>query len=242
MTSVPPSGSERPTEDSPLRIDSPLWLLVPLCVALGGVWWIAREPDAVLRPTEDLAREGADSVQAFSGRFQTPTGSVLEVELLPLGADAELQAAEGKSLARRLGLPEGEPWRASLQWNSPGGEGLHLDLASLGVRDAAGPALVGFASHLENSSASSRERALWALFAPRNPELRPGEGFDAFLWGRAPRPEGEGGVEFTGAEALGRRFAEPLFLEPFDLACGLLPGRLARLGDSRPEPHPVEEE
>jgi hypothetical protein len=129
-------------------------------------------------------------------------GSRLTARLAPLHAGAERQAFEAGSLARRLSLPPGEPWRLTLSWDLPDpratppardpedGEPAGVGLGSVEVHDPSGTAL----RSIPDRSGTVPD-PLRTLLRPPAGALRQGEEVEWVLWGRAPVAPSATGAE-----------------------------------------------
>ena len=89
----------------------------------GGVWFgpalaVVIAVLLIWKPFESAPLHEEVSVAArphLAGTLELETGTRLRVSLDPLHEDPRRQEFDGPALARRLGLPEGEPWRLRLE-------------------------------------------------------------------------------------------------------------------------------
>jgi len=177
-----------------------LLLLLPLLFLLVAVAHLLRR-EPLLSPRTPGVSSPDESVAAFTGELERQGGGWLSATLTPLHADPRRQAFERQSMAQRLDLDPGEPWRLTVRWELARGAGEPapgpgrgetgaplpppgLALGPVEVRDARGQAL----GSLPAPAAREGEPVspLRALFAPPQGALRPGQTADWILWGRAP--------------------------------------------------------
>lgn len=146
------------------------------------------------------------TIEALVAELSGLDGSRLGARLSPLHVDPERQAFERDSLRRRFDLPEGEPWRLSLEWRAGAGttpvgsgsarftgsgpargEPTAAQLAALGlgpvrIEDEEGTAL----GPLPIVAGGDDPAPLATLLAPPAGSLGPGQAVDWVLWGRRP--------------------------------------------------------
>jgi len=197
------------------------WFLVLalLLLAAAAVVTLLRSR-AVEHNAPPVAGDPASQLAVLRGEVRLPDGSRLHAELAPLHSAPEQQSFDAASLARALGLAEGQPWRLHLRFEaadapSQGGasnserRAVALTLAALSVHGAQGEV----AAALELEAAERRPaNPVRTLFAPAARGLAPGEALDVLLWGRG----GEGRAQLRGLSLGGEPLA--LELEPVQLA------------------------
>jgi hypothetical protein len=140
-------------------------------------------------------------VPGWSGFLETDDGARVRVRLARLHAEPEWQAFDASSLARRLDLAAGEPWRLEVAHDGPAGAAA-LALEELTLSDSSGEA----SRSLTKPSLTSPEAVIDPLWgALEGPHLlQPGETARLCLWGREP----EGAATLAGPFGSLQLFAE----------------------------------
>ena len=151
-------------------------------------------------------------------------GGRLTVRLVPLQALSQWQAFDAGALARRLDLPEGEPWRLELVYEAAegGAERLALDLEGAHVGAAGEPLLAPLVAQVPAAPDGAPADPLRALFAARPAALASGAAAELVLWGRAPSPDAPPRVAVGAFE---------LELAPVRVKSRDLPRSIARLSE-----------
>jgi len=224
VTYAPPSAPD----DAPQgpRGVGPLALLVPIVALLGfALWRQARGaplPSAIGTAEAPESERGAVPVAGFAGECAAPDGERWTARLAPLHALAERQEFDARALQQRLGLPDGAPWRLTLE--RPAALGAP-DVAVAAVAVAGFEPIAGFSA---GSSAGPSEPAVGAraahdpvrvLLAARPFTLAAGARRDVVFWRPRVAAEGAERVELTltlagevgtlSAVLAGTRLAEP---------------------------------
>ena len=199
------------------------WLLfVPALIAIGVGFWFARGRGQSPRMAVELEVAPTPDVRGFGGALEAPDGGVFRARLVPLHARPERQSFEAESLARRLGLESGEPWRLELRWEAgPGSNEGSLDPSQLVVSGEGEARLAPFDAPGERGDRPYDPVAV--LFARPESGLAPGHSVQLLLWGSAPRERGR--LSLWGRE---------LLLEPLEFDASALPRALARRGGEQP--------
>jgi hypothetical protein len=122
----------------------------------------------------------AGDVGAWVGAAGTAEGGRLHVSLAPLHSDPTRQRFEADSLASRLELDGGEPWRLVLRYVAEAGA--ELELERMAVSDGAGGLLRPLPAPGEVAGVADPLAVL--LAAPKR--LRAGSARTLVLWGDAP--------------------------------------------------------
>jgi len=188
-------------------------VLLPLLLLLLGAVHLWRREPSHLPASPPQVSSPEETVAALTGELEGAAGSWLVATLTPLHVDAGRQAFESRSLARRLGLEPGEPWRLSVRWEGaraeqeaapraagrlgdegPAGAEVPLRVPPAGialgevcVEDAQGTALHPL--RVPDSSPRRPVSPLETLVSAPQGALRRGETADWILWGRPPRGE-----------------------------------------------------
>ena len=122
-------------------------------------------------------------VPGWSGFLETADGARVRVRLSRLHSEPEWQAFDAQSLARRLSLSVGEPWRLELAHEGPKGA-RELELGELSLSDASGVASRSLVPPPRQAADSVLDPLWGALAGPSS--LAPGETARLCLWGREP--------------------------------------------------------
>ena len=170
----------------------PLMMLFPLLLLVATITYFSgRSPDPGPIPAPPLG-ETSIRVAAWLGEARGAGGEQLRVRLHRLHRDAERQAFDAASLARRLdlGSDEGyEPWRLELHYLGDAETSPRLALAKLAIHDAEGEAQRPLLMS-ETPPDDSVADPLAVLLAPP-PFVRAGEIARMVLWGREPSGSAE---------------------------------------------------
>jgi hypothetical protein len=176
-------------------------LLFPLLFFAAAVQYqrgVRPEPGAHPEPPREAP---SGLVPGWTGFLETAAGARVRVRLSRLHSEAEWQAFDARSLARRLALEPGEPWRLEITHDGPAGAPA-LGLGELSLADAE-----GVAAHSLSGAPAAAPGAvldpLWgALAGPSS--LEPGETARLCLWGRVP----VGAAQLEGSFGALKLFAE----------------------------------
>lgn len=214
-----------------------LLLLPPLLLALSLSYLLDWRPRRGARPRPPEVAD-VHVVRGWTGVLEGPGGARLAVELGPLHSAPGRQGFEALTLARRLALPAGQPWRLTLRHADPAPAAPSIDLSGVELVDAHGARLAPIDAHAP-SGAAVVDPLLVLLSAPL-PELAPGSATRLVLWGDEPR----GAVRLRGLAAVdgdgALPFAGELTLEERELAVSEADEALARI-EAVPERWGVEE-
>lgn len=227
------------------RRGGPQLVFVPLCALFAVAWWISR-PESGLRPSAPPPRTDPEAIQEVLWGEARAGGVTLTARLTP--ADVARERAEFQSLAleRRYGLEAGALFRLRLEARAAetGADGASpseaaFDLRSVGIADDSGAALVPLAlasperppDHPPQQPPHHPMDPLATLLAPPSAPLRPGQGIDLFLWGKAPGA----GARVTGLGEEGGEVA--VALVPRQVRAGDIGGPLARLDPAAVSPN-----
>jgi hypothetical protein len=174
----------------------PVVLILPICALLVfALWRQAGGGATVARSSTERppSARGERVVDGWAGSFTVPGAApfVVEARLAPLHAVPERQAFDAAALARRLDLPQGEPWRLTLtaRTNAALGqvEGAPVDAPRPAPLPLSGLALSGFQELAERGSGPGSD-PLRTLVAPPDGGLGPGQRVDLLYW--RPLPSG----------------------------------------------------
>jgi hypothetical protein len=191
-------------------------LLLPLLVLLLAVLHLAERRPGLGRRAQPPRACGGEEVEAWAGSVEVPSGGRLQVNLAPLHSNSDRQRFEAQSLARRLDLGEGEPWRLVLR--HVGHPGADLELGGLVVADEGGARLRPLSPPAQTEGIADPLAVL--LAAPER--LTAGSARTLVLWGPAPSGTPRlGGLGVSGPELV------PLV--PGSVAGSELDGSLVRI-------------
>ncbi|HIG12743.1 MAG: hypothetical protein ABGY71_08450 [bacterium] len=217
MTSTP-----NPPLPPRLPFSGPLLLLFPALFFAGAVQYQRAQRPQPGPPPARPEEPSTNPVAGWLGHGVLVAGGQLRARLLPLHNNRERQSFDADSLARRLELGPGEPWRLELRYlvKEPGGQykdsaegsstrSASLDLSDLVVSDATGRA-AGALSGPELAAGEVID-PLWSVLAAPT-YLQPGETTRLVLWGRAPK----GRASLQGSFAAVALFPEDLTPEQGD--------------------------
>ncbi len=155
----------------------------------GGVWFgpalavviavllIWKSFESASPPEEVVVASGPH----LAGTMELETGSRMRVSLDPLHEDARRQEFDGLALARQLGLPQGEPWRLSLE---AVGDAPEAELEGVQVMDGEGACMAPILDGVSAAEGSVQDPLL-GLFHPQGPSGETPR-WEVVLWGRPP--------------------------------------------------------
>jgi len=149
----------------------------PALAVLVAVLLIWKPFESATPPEEVLVAAGP----RLAGTLELSAGSRMRVRLGPLHEDARRQEFDGIALARRLGLPEGEPWRLRLE---AVGEAPRAVLEGVQVVDAEGACLAPILDGVSPAEGAVQD-PLFGLFRPSKPSAETPR-WEVVLWGRPP--------------------------------------------------------
>ena len=138
----------------------------------------------IWKPFESAPLHEEVSVAArphLAGTLERETGTRLRGSLDPLHEDARRQEFDGPALARRLGLPEGEPWRLRLE---AVGASPEAALEGVQVVDGDGACLAPILDGVTPAEGAVQDPLL-GLFLPQEIAGETSR-WEVVLWGRPP--------------------------------------------------------
>jgi len=155
----------------------------------GGVWFgpalaVVIAVLLIWKPFESVPLDEEVSVAVrphLAGTLELEAGTRLRVSLGPLHEDARRQEFDGPALARRLGLPEGEPWRLRLE---AVGASPEAALEGVQVVDGDGACLAPILDGVTPAEGAVQDPLL-GLFLPQEIAGETSR-WEVVLWGRPP--------------------------------------------------------